>query len=45
MKFSSFSVILIFVVIMVMGFALAPLLDVGTGAESDSSYRRNGICP
>lgn len=34
MKFSSFSVILIFVVMMVMGFALAPLLDVGTDPTS-----------
>lgn len=34
MKFSSFSVILIFVVMMVMGFALAPLLDVGTAPTS-----------
>lgn len=34
MKFSSFSVILIFVVMMVMGFALAPLLDVGTDPKS-----------
>lgn len=30
MKLSSFSVILIFVVMMVVGFALAPLLDIGT---------------
>lgn len=34
MKLSSFSVILIFVVMMVMGFALAPLLDVGTDPTS-----------
>lgn len=34
MKLSSFSVILIFVVMMVMGFALAPLLDVGADPTS-----------
>lgn len=34
MKLSSFSVTLIFVVMMVMGFALAPLLDVGTDPTS-----------
>lgn len=34
MKLSSFSVILVFVVMMVMGFALAPLLDVGTDPTS-----------
>lgn len=43
MKLSSFSVILIFVVMMVMGFALAPLLDVGTDPTSRQGDRKSVV--